>query len=227
MRSISGISINLVLTYITVFFLLTAFPAANAKAIPPQALGMIKNRSVENEAFALSRKTRLEAQNGIHDSSSDVPGLHDRSLVKRGNYISRGKNTYQCSSQASSVTECVSQIQSFGQVGSRMSVFYTGLGGAQGLAQCKQYFNCNPQLGAVVLWDGIADNNWYEAQALAIAQGNSNTNPSIALDPFAKRMLQAFAEASRGDTYLCTPESNSPINTSIRILRGEVGSIRL
>lgn len=138
--------------------------------------------------------------------------MDERSLVKRGNCVSRGQKTYQCSSQTPSVAECVSQIQSFEQVGSRISVFYTGLGGAQGLPQCKQYFNCNPQLGAVVLFDGIVDNDWYVAQAQAIVQGNSDTNPSIAVDPFAKRTSQASAEASRGDTFLCTPESNSPKN---------------
>lgn len=211
MHSTHGITINLVVTYITVVFLLTAFPATNAKAIPPQALDLIRDRSVDNEAFALSRGTRLEARNGNHYRSSDVLVLDDRSLVKRGNCISSEENTYECSSQTPSVAECVGQIQSFGQVGSKISVFYTGLGGAKGLTQCKQYFNCNPQLGAVVLWDGIVDDNWFKAQALAIAQGNPN-NPSIATDPFQKRMSQAFAEASRGDTYLCTPESNSPNN---------------
>lgn len=214
MHSTHGITINLVVTYITVFFLLTAFPATNAKAIPPRALDVIRDRSVDNEAFALSRRTRLEARNEPHYWSSDVLVLDDRSLVKLGTCLSRllrGRKTYQCSSQTPSVAECVGQIQSFGQVGSKISVFYTGLGGAAGLTQCKQYFNCNPQLGAVVLWDSIVDNDWFEAQALAIAQGNPN-NPSIATEPFQKRMSQAFAEASRGDTYLCTPESNSPNN---------------
>ena len=210
MHSIRSITINLIVTYITILSL-AAFPATNAKAIPPRALGLISDRSVDHEVLALSRKTPLKAREGVHYSSSDVLVLDDRSLVKRGNCLSRNRNTYQCSSQTPSVAECVSQIQSFGQVGSRISVFYTGLGGAGGLKRCKQYFNCNPQLGAVVYWDGIVDNEWYLAQATAIAKGNPG-NPNTVLDPFAKRMAQAFAEASRGDTYLCTPESNSPNN---------------
>ena len=64
----------------------------------------------------------------------------------------------------------------------------------------------------MVLWDGIVDDAWFDAQARAITLGNPGTNPSIALDSFAKRMAQAFAEASSGVAYVCTPEGNSPGN---------------
>ncbi|KAI4118682.1 MAG: hypothetical protein LQ338_007359 [Usnochroma carphineum] len=87
-----------------------------------------------------------------------------------------------------------------------------GLGGAQGLTACKQYFNCQPNIGEVVLWDNIVDDNWLTAQGLAIVQGNPGSNPNTILDPFQKRMSQAFAEATKGDTYVCTPESNAPNN---------------
>lgn len=72
MHSTRGISINLVLNYIAVFLLLTAFPAANAKAIPPQALDLIRDRSVDNEAFALSRKpgSRREMESMIRAAMS-------------------------------------------------------------------------------------------------------------------------------------------------------------
>ncbi|KAL8827443.1 MAG: hypothetical protein Q9170_007009 [Blastenia crenularia] len=115
-------------------------------------------------------------------------------------------------SETPSVAECVSKIKSFGALDSKICVFYTALGGARGLTICKQYFNCNPQLGAVVLFDQVTDNGWFGAQAQAIVQGNPNANPNTAVDPFQKRMSQAFAEASKGAAYLCAEESNSPNN---------------
>ena len=210
MYSDRGLTINLIVTYITILFL-SGFPTTKAKAIPPQAFGWTSDRSVNHEALALSRKTRFEAREGIHSWSSEALTLDDRSLVKRGSCVSRGQNSYECSSQTPSVAECVSQIQSWGQVGSKMSVFYTGLDGSAGLTKCKQYFACNPQIGAVVLWDNIVDPDWYVAQAQAISSVSSDPIP-VAVDPFQKRLAQAFGEASRGDAYICTPESNSPDN---------------
>ncbi|KAL8881248.1 MAG: hypothetical protein Q9192_007839, partial [Flavoplaca navasiana] len=96
-----------------------------------------------------------------------------------------------------------------GQVGSKISVFYSGLGGQQGLLACKQYFSCQPGI-EIVLWDNIVDNNWLGAQLQAVVQGKPGANPNTAGDPFLKRMSQAFAEASKGDTYVCTPETNAP-----------------
>lgn len=136
---------------------------------------------------------------------------HERNLFKRGSCFSK-EDEWSCSSDTPPVSECVSRIQSWGNVGSRTSVFYTGLGGAQGLTQCKQYFACNPQIGPTVLWDDIVDPDWMVAQAQAIVKANPGSNPNSITDPFQKRMSQAFGEASSGDAYVCTPESNAPQN---------------
>lgn len=97
-------------------------------------------------------------------------------------------------------------------MGNSISVFYTGLGGASGLTKCKQYFVCHPEIGSTVAWDKIVDMKWFDAQALAIVKGNPGSNPNVITDPFAKRMAQAFAQASKGDAYLCVPADNSPDN---------------
>ena len=110
------------------------------------------------------------------------------------------------------VADCVSQIEAWGQVGNSISVFYTGLGGASGLTKCKQYFACHPEIGSTVAWDNIVDMKWFDAQALAIVKGNPGSNPNVIANPLAKRMAQAFAQASKGDAYLCVPGDNSPDN---------------
>ena len=158
----------------------------DAKAIPPRSPAPASNRFAEND------------------------GLVGRALVKRGNCFSKGDDEFDCSSDPPSVDELVQQIQSHGQVGNKQSVFYTGLGGAGGVKVCKQYFTCHPELGQVVLWDDIVDNNWYLAQATAIMTKNQQANTAV--DVFQKRLSQAFGVASAGSAYLCTPEANTPNN---------------
>lgn len=63
-----------------------------------------------------------------------------------------------------------------------------------------------------MLFGDVVDPAWHIAQGEAIAKVNSSVNPSIAADPFQKRLAQAFAEASKGDAYVCTPEDNAPDN---------------
>lgn len=208
MICLRGATTSLILSYLGALLLLTGLLSTDAKPIFPRTL----SSDNQNTLTSLKARRGLHAD-GIHQPRSDVAVLEERSLVKRGNCMSRQSGpTWTCSGQTPSVAECVTQIQSHGQVGPKTSVFYTALGGAKGLRECKQYFNCQPQIGAVVLWDDIVDPTWFSAQALAIAQANPGSNPSLITDPFAKRMSQAFAEASKGDAYLCTPESNAPNN---------------
>ncbi len=144
-----------------------------------------------------------------------ISGIHGN-LVKRGQCISsRTKNpsnpaveltTWQCSPETPTVAECIEKIQEMGNVGNKVSVFYTALDGQVGLVKCKQYFACHPELGQTVLWDGVVDQGWLGAQGFAIAQAQPNTNPGRATDPFQKRLSQAFGEASKGDAYICMPE---------------------
>ena len=215
MICLRGVTTSLILGYLGALLLLTGLLSTDAKPISPRTLGSDSYQFSANQNTLTSHIARrgLHAD-GIHQSRRDVALLGERSLVKRGNCMSSkaANPTWTCSGQTPSVAECVSQIRSHGQVGPKISVFYTALGGASGLRQCKQYFTCNPQIGAVVLWDDIVDPTWFRAQGQAIAQANPNANPSLITDPFAKRMSQAFAEASRGDAYICTPASNAPNN---------------
>lgn len=219
MSSIRVSAINLLLKYLAAFLLLTGLLSTDAVPILP------RTPISSNYRFSDYKNTLLvyNVWRGLHayeiyQVRSDVALLGERSLVKRGNCFSSGGggNTWTCSGQTPTVAECVTQVQNHGQVGSRISVFYTSLGGSGGLQTCKQYFACNPQLGNVVLWDEVVDNNWYLAQGLAIAQAatqaNPNANPNNAVDPFQKRLAQAFAEASRGDAYVCIPDSEAPNN---------------
>lgn len=214
MIAIRGVTTSLVLNYLAAFLLLTGLLSVNAKPICPRPLGSNSHHFSDHEnTLSLHDTLRGLYANGIHQSRIDVAPLGERSLVKRGNSMSgqRG-NTRTYSSQAPSVAECVSQIRSHGQVGSKISVFYSGLGGAQGLTACKQYFSCNSQIGDVVLWDNIVDSAWMIAQGQAIFEGNPDSNSHAMLDTFQKRMSQAFAKASKGDIYVCTPEDNAPNN---------------
>ncbi|KAI4139298.1 MAG: hypothetical protein L6R39_006366 [Caloplaca ligustica] len=209
-----GVTTSSILNYVAAFLLLIGLLSIDAKPIILHRAGLNSYRALDNKYAVSSDKARrgLHAK-GIHHSRSDVALLAERSLVKRGNCFSKEEGgIWTCSSQTPSVAECVSKIQSHGQVGSKISVFYSGLGGAQGLTACKQYFSCHPEIGEVVLWDNIVDPDWIEAQGLAIVQGNPGSNPNTILDPFQKRMSQAFAEATKGDTYVCTPEGNAPNN---------------
>ncbi|KAL9039088.1 MAG: hypothetical protein Q9180_002740 [Flavoplaca navasiana] len=203
---------SLILTFLAAFLLLAGHLSTDAKPILPNPPSPNSHRSLDNKNTLVSYGVRRGLQApGVLQSRSDVALLEGRSVVKRGNCFSSGKNVWTCSSQTPSVAECVSKIQAHGQVGSKISVFYSGLGGQQGLLACKQYFSCQPGID-IVLWDNIVDNSWLDAQLQAIVQGNPGANPNTAGDPFLKRMSQAFAEASKGDTYVCTPETNAPNN---------------
>lgn len=203
-------------SFLIAFFGLN-FITSNASVIPPTSHALVSDVPVIHESHAARSIHPFEAQinpSNHHDSGKESSRLVERILWKRGSCFSRPSqpNVFQCSAETPTVAECVSQIETWGQVGTLVSVFYTGLGGAGGVTQCKQYLNCHPEIGQTVLWDNIADPTWFEAQTQAIYQGNPSGNPNIILDPFQKRMSQAFAEASKGDAYLCTPEDNSPDN---------------
>ena len=215
MFSIRGVATNLMIKYLVAILLLTGLLSTDAIPILPRTPIANSYRLSDNKNTLSFHVARRELHtHETHQLRSDVGLLGERSLVKRGNCFSSqdNQNTWRCSGQTPSVAECVTQVQNHGQVGNRISVFYSGLGGAGGLATCKQYFACNPQLGNPVLWDEVVDNNWYMAQAAAIIQANPGVNTNIAVDPWQKRLAQAFAEASRGDAYVCTPESNAPNN---------------
>lgn len=216
---IRGVVTNLVLKYLAAFILLTGLLSTDAIPILRRTPSSNSYRHSDNEnPLSFHDARRASHAHETHQVRSDVATLGERSLVKRGNCFSSedDQNTWRCSGQTPTVAECVTQVQNHGQVGNRISVFYTGLGGAGGLQTCRQYFACNPQLGVTVFWDSVVDNGWYLAQATAIIQAarqaNPNVNQDAAVDPWQKRLAQAFAEASRGVAYVCTPESNAPNN---------------
>ncbi|KAL9034634.1 MAG: hypothetical protein Q9214_006958 [Letrouitia sp. 1 TL-2023] len=215
MFSHHALNIRLIFTYILAILLLPGFSGINAKAIPPQALDLTSNQFTSNRSHELFHGNRLDKRHEVF-TSDVVAALEERGLVKRGNCFSTRKDTYTCSSTAPTVAECFQQVRSHGLVGSRISVFYTGLGGQSGMQMCKEWYTnstCQRQLGDAVFWDGIVDNKWYLAQAKAIMEGNRF--PNAVVDQFQKRLAQAFAEASAGDAYLCTPEENAPANNFI------------
>ncbi|KAL8989063.1 MAG: hypothetical protein Q9169_008443, partial [Polycauliona sp. 2 TL-2023] len=202
-----GITTTSIFTILAAILLLTGHLLTDANPITLRSPGL---ESPHNHRGPDSR--RHVPVTGAFEPRSDVTPREGRSLAKRGNCFSSGENTWRCSSQTPSVAECVTKIQSWGQVGSRISVFYNNLSGKDGLTECKNYFNCNANIGSVVLFDDIADHGWLDAQNAAIAKGKPGSNPNIVGDPFLKRLSQAFAEASKGDAYVCTPESSSPNN---------------
>ena len=210
---IRGFATDLVLRYLAAFILLTGLLSTDAVPILRRSPRPNSYRHSDNEnTLSFHNAPRALHAQEAHRVRSDIAPLGERSLVKRGNCFSSNSggsgsgntNTWQCSRQPPTVAECVTQIRNHGQVGTRISVFYSGLGGRVGLQTCLQYFACNPQLGNVVLWDNIVDNNWYLAQAQAI--GTQNAGP---IDVFQKRLSQAFGEASRGDGYVWSPETTA------------------
>ncbi|KAL8970317.1 MAG: hypothetical protein Q9197_003867 [Variospora fuerteventurae] len=214
---IRGYKTSLILNYLAAFLLLTCLLSIDAKPVFPRAPIFNSYRFSDTNNAVDSHKARrgLHAH-GIQQPRTDAALLRERTLVKRGACLSRQKDDkveWTCSGETPSVAECVSKIRDHGQVGPKISVFYSGLGGRQGVEVCKQYFSCHAEIGEVVLWDDIVDPDWFTAQASAIYQAQPNApNQKAALDPFQKRMSQAFGEATKGDTYICTPEDNAPNN---------------
>lgn len=191
------------------------FTISNANVIPPNFPDLAINRSLSHESPTLLAANPYEVPTrppNHREWAKQLDQQVEKPLWKRGCFPSKSENAFECSAQVPTVAECVSQIEAWGQVRNSISVFYTGLGGAAGLKQCKQYFACHPEISPIVAWDNIADPKWFEAQAMAIVNGNPGSNPSIITDPFQKRLAQAFAQASRGDAYVCTPANNSPDN---------------
>ncbi|KAL8662730.1 MAG: hypothetical protein Q9168_008212 [Polycauliona sp. 1 TL-2023] len=207
---------SLILSFLAALLLLLGHFSTDAKPVFQKGPGRNNHRLPNNNNdhhTIISRAAPPGSQaTPTFTSKTDITSLKERALVKRGQCVSRDKNTYQCSSTTPSVADCVNQITSHGNVGAKTSVFYSGLGGRVGLTACKQFFSCHPGIGPIVLFDEIVDEKWLEAQADAIAKGNQAANPMTVNDPFMKRLSQAFAEASKGDAYICTPESNAPNN---------------
>lgn len=204
---VRGFATDLVLKYLAAFILLAGLLSTDAVPILRRSPRPNSYRHADNaNTLSFHNAPRALPAHEPNQVRSDIATLGERGLVKRGNCFSSG-NTWTCSNQPPTVAECVTQIRNHGQVGTRISVFYTGLGGRTGLTTCLQYFACNTQIGTVVSWDNIVDDGWYLAQATAI--GPQNAGP---IDVFQKRLSQAFGEATRGDAYVCTPESNAPNN---------------
>ena len=209
-------SISHVGTCFLVALSINTITISNASVIPPNFPDLAINRSPSHGSPTLLGANPYEAPTNPlnhREWAEQVDHQLEKPLWKRGSCLSRPEG-FECSAQVPTVAECVSQIEAWGQVGNSISVFYTGLDGASGLTKCKQYFACHPEIGSTVLWDNIVDTKWFDAQAQAIVKGNSGSNPSVftLTDSFQKRMTQAFAQASKGDAYLCTPAGNSADN---------------
>lgn len=207
---------GLILSYVAAFLFLTALLSTDAKPISPRTS---INRLWHDKATLPAHQARRGLpSDGTLQARSDVAILGERGLiVKRGSCLSTGGNRYRCSSEPPTVAECVTKIRERGNVGTKISVFYSSLGNEGGLTKCKQYFSCpETAVGDVVLWDSIVDNKWLHAQGLALMKAYPNDFSTR--DMFPKRLSQAFGEASSGHVYVCTPEDNAPDNNFRRDL---------
>lgn len=199
-----ALDIRLIYLYILAILLLPGFFRVDTKVIRSKALCVTNSQPASSKGLELSHGSRIDKRHEVF-TSKRVATLEVRSLVKRGSCLSRAPNTYICSSTPPTVAECIQKIRSHGLVGSRISIFYTVLGGQGGKEDCLSWFECRRHLGDVVYWDYIVGPEWFLAQAEAIGPGNAT-----ATYHFQKRMSQAFAEASAGDAYICTPENDAP-----------------
>ena len=216
-------SISRLCTCFLIAFSIFTFTISNASVIPPDFPDLAINRSPSHESPTVLAANPYEASTrplNHREWANQLEHQVEKPLWKRGNIPSTlkpsklkpSKPVYKCSAQVPTVAKCVSQIEAWGQVGNSISVFYSGLGGAKGLTECKKYFACHGEIGTTVLWDNIVDPDWFVAQGKAIMTGNPGSNSNGMLNSFQKRMSQAFAQASKGDAYLCTPADNSPDN---------------
>lgn len=179
----------------------------DAVAIPAQVQKSSLELPISTRVLDLLNDAPLDSHDSLSPFEADFAVTEGDALHKRGNCFSSGRNIYTCSPNPPTVQECLAQVQSHGRVGSQISVFFTGLGsGAGAIKLCKSWFQCHLSAQPAVIWDDIVDNQWLNAQGLAIMQSGLQSN----LDVFQKRLSQAFAEASAGDAYLCTPETNAP-----------------
>lgn len=160
-------------------------------------------------------------------------GLHGRKhLMKRGCGPSKIKNSGSpggspppedspplvCNPVIPGVDECNDKIREQGNVGAKVSLFYTGWGatGAAnvGGAQARKWVRQNLCDIQTVSWVGICDGEW----KIDVQNGikNAFVHPGMSnddlealnekYDPFLKNLAQAFAETSKGDVYVFIPQ---------------------
>lgn len=123
---------------------------------------------------------------------------------------------YVCSTEVPSVADLITQIQSHGTVGALDSLFYSGLEGGNAIPLAKQWYCANVPLGrGAVAFDNIVDNDWYLAQASALAPVSYSK-----VDQFQKRLSQAFAAASSGSVYFFTMMENDGTSMSRELAWG-------
>jgi hypothetical protein len=126
-------------------------------------------------------------------------------LARRGCTFSSERNSWTCDGSIPPRAEMEDQIQRRGTVGTKVSAFYTRLGGRAGIDQAKAWVQANPAQipcnpGAVFFTD-IVNNKWYKAvgESLTIAGGASR---QVSFNSF---LSQIMAEKSRGRAWIFAP----------------------
>ncbi|KAF2850611.1 hypothetical protein T440DRAFT_479296 [Plenodomus tracheiphilus IPT5] len=110
-----------------------------------------------------------------------------------------------CDGNIPSVEEIVEQIQLKGDLGTKISAFYTELHGVRALDTSKTWMNqhtdlipCTP---GYVMFDEIVDNTWYLAVVGALVRANDGAR----IDRFQKYLSQLMAEKTKGTAWIFAP----------------------
>lgn len=162
-------------------------------------------RSLTESSILLERKELL-SKRGCGFSKPKDPGSP------------AGPTQLFCNPIIPGVDECNDQIRAHGNVGRKVSIFYTGWGatGAAnvGGAQARKWVRQNLCDVETVSWVGICDGDW----KIGVQDGikNAFVRPGMSsdeldalnekYDPFLKNLAQSFAETSKGDAYVFIPQ---------------------
>lgn len=133
-------------------------------------------------------------------SSDEDQHLDSSNLVKRGCVPSK---TADVCADVPTVDFLVTKIQQHGKVGKLDSLFYSDLGGGGAIAKASEWHSKNVKGRGSVAFNNIVNQKWYQAQGEELVRQSPTK-----LDPFQKRLSQAFAEASKGTVYFFTKNEN-------------------
>jgi hypothetical protein len=140
--------------------------------------------------------------------SIPIANLTELSLTSSSNYpqlSSRGNcfSTSNLPAEVPEVSDLVTKIKCYGNVGNKDSIFYSGFGGGGAIASSLSWYECNRPISSgyrgPVAFDTVVDNTWY------LNQGKALINIPGATTQFQRRLSQAFAEASTGTVYFFCP----------------------
>jgi len=133
-------------------------------------------------------------------------------LVRRGCFSSKPEDggpdigPLTCDGSIPPATELAVQIQRQGNVGTKVSAFYTRLDGASAIKTCKCWVNTHPDQipfpPGAVFFDEIVSREYEQAVGSAMM---SNPGGLSKLTSYQKLLSQVFAEQSRGTVWIFAP----------------------